>query len=100
MIFFLPITARLFSRAAPFSAFSIPTILLDKCQMKSFESISILIKVKTFLVEKPYFWKSFYLKKNMFLEIKKGFEKKKIKTTVFLKKKLLFEIIFFLIFFF
>ena len=40
------ITARLFRIATPFPALSILTIFLDKHQMKSFENINILIKVK------------------------------------------------------
>ena len=47
---------------APFFALSILMIFLDKCQMKSLENISILIKVKLF------FGKRFYLKKK-FLKI-------------------------------
>ena len=45
---FPPITARLFSIAAPFPALYILTIFLDNYQMKSFEDINILIKVKLF----------------------------------------------------
>ena len=43
LILFLAITVRLFSTAASLPAFSIPTIFLDKCQMKSFEDINIVI---------------------------------------------------------
>ena len=45
-ILFWPITAWLFPIVAPFPELSILTIPLDKCQMKSFENINILIKVK------------------------------------------------------
>ena len=84
MIFFLPTTAGFFSRATPFSALSILTILLDKCQMKCFKSISISIKVKTFLFEKPFVLEKTLFEKNMFLKIKKKvFEKIKIKKLFF-----------------
>ena len=58
-ILFRPITAQLFPIAAPFPALSILTIPLDKCQMKSFENINILIKVELFLGGKKliYIWK-------------------------------------------
>ena len=54
-----PITARLFSTAVPFPALSILIILLDKCQIKSFENINNLIQaklfcLKKFLREKPF----------------------------------------------
>ena len=49
LILLPPIIARLFSIAAPFPALFILTIFLDKCQMKSFEDIHILLKVKLFL---------------------------------------------------
>ena len=49
----------LFSIAAPFPATSIQTILLDKCHLKSFEDIIVLIKMKLFCLK---------MLKNVFLE--------------------------------
>ena len=48
-ILFQPVTAWLFPTAAPFPVLSILTIPLDKCQMKSFENINILIEVQLFV---------------------------------------------------
>ena len=62
LILLQPITARLFPIAAPFPALSILTIPLDKCQMKSFETIIIFYQSKTFLFEK----RSFFGKKLLF----------------------------------
>ena len=76
-ILFQPITSRLFPIATPFPALSILTILLDKHQMKSFENINILIKVKLFCWKKFFFQKSFYLKKDCHLQDKKIFWKEK-----------------------
>ena len=42
-----------------------PSILLDKCQMKSFEDINILIIIKLFCLKTVCFGKSFYVKKSM-----------------------------------
>ena len=50
-ILFQPITARLFPIAALVFALSILAIPLDMCQMKSFENINILIKVKLFCLK-------------------------------------------------
>ena len=61
-----PFTANhcsLFLIAAPFLALSILMIFLDKCQMKSFENINLLIKLyTTFCLKNFFFEKSFYLK--------------------------------------
>ena len=83
LILFPPVTARLFSVAAPFLAFSILTILLDKCQMKSFENINTLIEIKLFCLKNVFlfFGKSF-MKKNCYLK-QKNFPWKK----TFLKEK-------------
>ena len=73
----------LFSIAASFPATSILTILLDKCYLKSFEDIIVLIKMKLFclkMFKKRFFGKSCYLNKNMFLKIK-------LKKTAISKKK-------------
>ena len=58
-------------------------ILLDKCHMKSFEDINILIKNESFLFEKCLLWKKLLFEKRLFL-------KKKLKKSFF-EKKLLFE---------
>ena len=72
LILFQPITAWLVSIAAPFLALSILMILHDKCQMKSFENINILIKI---------------IEKNMLSKKKlKTCFSKKNKKTVILKK--------------
>ena len=76
LILFPPITTRLFSISAPFPAISILTIFLDKCQMKSFEDIKILIKVKLFCLKNLVFGKSFYLKKKVFENKNNVFETK------------------------
>ena len=70
-----------FPICAPFSVLSILTILLDKCHMKSFENIKILIKVKVFCLKKNL-KKLLFLKKNCHLKPKKFFLGK----TLFLKK--------------
>ena len=54
LILFQSITARLFSIATLFSALSILTILLHKCQMKSFENINILMKEKLFFQKRLF----------------------------------------------
>ena len=46
-----------------FTVLFILTILLDKCQMKSFKNINILIKVKLFGLKKFFMWKRLLLKK-------------------------------------
>ena len=71
------LNARLFSLAAPFPALM---ILLDKCQMKSFENINILIEVNLFCL------KTFFLEKAFIQKISLKKKLKKLK-----KKKLLFE---------
>ena len=82
LILFLQITARLFSIAAPLPALSILTIFQDKCQMKRFEDINILIKVKLFCLKTLFFLeKSFCLKKK--------FLKRKLKKLLFRKKSYL-----------
>ena len=98
LIHFSSITDRLFSTYTRFSALSILTIFLDKCQMKSFEDINILIKVKVFCL-KTFFWKK--------LLFEKMFWKIRIKKLLFETKKLfcwksnfVWEKNFFLIFFF
>ena len=55
LILYTPITAWVFSIPAPLPALSILTIFLDKCQMKSFEHINILNKVKLFCLKKKCF---------------------------------------------
>ena len=54
-ILFQPITARLFSIVAPFPVLSILMILLDKCKVKSFQNINILIKVKLLCLKNFFF---------------------------------------------
>ena len=62
LILFSPNTARFFSTVASFPALSILTILLDKCQMKSFQNIDV--KVNFFV------WNTFFFGKNFFFEKK------------------------------
>ena len=81
---FQPISAWLFPIATSFPALSILTILLDKHQIKSFENINILIKVKLFCWKKLVFQNSFYLKKDCHLEEKKFFWEEKV---FFVEKK-------------
>ena len=57
-------------------------IPLDKCQMKSFENINILIKVKLFCLKNVLF-----LEKKLLFEKKKGFMKKILKIVFFWKKE-------------
>ena len=66
-----------------FSKLSILTILLDKCQMKSFENINILIKVKLFCLKNVFFWKAFIWKKYIL--------KNKIKKIVVLNKAVIWN---------
>ena len=70
-ILFQPIAARLFPIATPFPAFSILAIPLDKCQIKSFENINILIEVKLFCLKNAFFEKDFHLKEKIVFERKK-----------------------------
>ena len=84
-----PITVRLFPIATAFPALSILTIPLDKCQIKSFENISILIEVILFCLKNFFLKKAFIRKKNTFLKKKLLFETKKFlfgKSTFFLQK--------------
>ena len=98
LILFQPITAWLVSIAAPFLALSILMILHDKCQMKSFENINILIKIieKNMLSKKNLktcfskknkkkllFWKKNFLKTSLCL--KNNFFRKKIFTSQHIK---------------
>ena len=84
LILFQLITAHFFSIAAPFFAFSILTILLDKYQMKSVENVNILVKIKLCCLKNFFFvWKKLlFEKKHVFEKIScHVFEKK-----MFLKK--------------
>ena len=66
------------------------TILLDKCQMKSFKNIKIVIKVKLVCLKKSLFWKKLLLKKNYAFKKKfKNFFLKKLsfETKIFLGRK-------------
>ena len=99
-----------FPIATPFPALSILTILLDKHQIKTFENINILIKVKLF-VGKSFFSKKLLFEKRLsfgrkkmflgrktFFYRKKGFLEKNFfskKLTFFWKKTCFFEKIFF-----
>ena len=80
-ILFRPVTTQLFRIAAPFPMFSILTILLDKCQMKSFKNINILIEVILFCLKNFFFWKKAFIWKTFV------FEKKKLKKLFFFEKK-------------
>ena len=74
---------RLCPTDTPFPSLSTLTILLDKHQMKSFESINILIKVKLFCWKK-FFSKKFLFEKRLSFERKKNFLGRK---TFFCRKK-------------
>ena len=71
-----------FPICALFSVLSILTILLDKCHMKSFKNINILMKVKVFCSKKN-FKKLIFLKKKLSFKTKKNFFRK---NTFFSKK--------------
>ena len=86
-----------FSYSRSFScSLSLLTILLDKCQMKSFENINISIKVKLFCVKNVFFWKK------LLFERKYVFERKNLKNCFFwcyLKQKIFFQELWIKIFF-
>ena len=68
--------------------------ILDNCQMKAFQDISILIKRKLFCLKTFFFWKKLLFEKNMCLKtkIKKLlFWKKTVTVCIRNKKKLFLE---------